>query len=373
MRFRGARKRNRTMNKRVENRLEVRDLHVTFPVRRTFPWQAASRVRAVNGVSFAIEPGSIVGLVGESGSGKSTIARAIMGLVQADAGQILLGGMDLCRIGRGARLALRRSRRLQMIWQDPAASLDPRFTVRQSLLAGWGRDDIVARAARARQLIRSVGLPERVWDQRPGQMSGGQNQRVAIARALLGDPAVLVADEPTSALDVSVQAGVGTHLAALTREAGSSCLLVSHDLSFVSNLADQVIVLYLGTVMEQGPALRLMTRPRHPYTAALLGASPQGYLAGEASPRYRLRGELPSPLHPPSGCQFRTRCPFAEARCAEVRPVLRQVDGGGMVACHVSERLAAPLRRMAQGLDPGTSRAHPSSLSPHQTDRTDFQ
>ncbi|MFJ4293475.1 oligopeptide/dipeptide ABC transporter ATP-binding protein [Cupriavidus sp. NPDC089707] len=162
-------------------------------------------------------------------------------------------------------------------------------------------------------------------------------------------------------------------LAALTREAGASCLLVSHDLAFVSNLADQVIVLYLGTVLERGPAQRLMTRPRHPYTAALLGASPQGYLAGEASPRYRLRGELPSPLRPPSGCQFRTRCPFAEARCAEERPLLRPADGDGMVACHFSERLAVPIRQIAQGLDPETPVARPSSPLPPHTSRTDFQ
>lgn len=325
--------------------LEIENLVVRFPVRRRTPFGARRWVHAVDGVTFAVPAGTIVGLVGESGSGKSTIARAIVNLNRPTSGRVLLGGENLLAFGRRQWNRFRRSRRIQMIWQDPSGSLDPRMSSRSAILMGIRRDQ--GTAERLTDAVREVGLPRDVLDRRPGQISGGQNQRVAIARALMGNPDVLVADEPTSALDVSVQAGIGNRLVKLNRDLGISCLLVTHDLGFLTNVASRIVVLYLGRIVEQGDIERVVASPRHPYTAALLAASPS--LSGRGGNRetLRLSGEIPSPINPPTGCRFNTRCPFAQEKCFVDDPPELEIEPGWTAACHFSDALAPQLRSIA--------------------------
>lgn len=322
--------------------LEVQDLVVRFPVRKRKLFAPRSWLRAVDGVSFTVPAGTIVGLVGESGSGKSTIARAIVNLNRPSGGRILFSGENLLEFTRRQWKQFRRSRRIQMIWQDPSGSLDPRMTSRGSILMGIRRGQ--ATEADLAAAVREVGLPMDILDRRPGQMSGGQNQRVAIARALMGRPDVIVADEPTSALDVSVQAGIGNRLVQLNRDLGISCLLVTHDLGFLTNIASRIVVLYLGKIVEQGAIEQVIASPRHPYTAALLAASPSLTGRGGHRDELRLTGEIPSPINPPPGCRFSTRCPFARERCFVEAPEEREVAPGWSAACHYSEELAPQLR-----------------------------
>jgi oligopeptide/dipeptide ABC transporter ATP-binding protein len=325
--------------------LEVRDLVVKFPVRRRSPFGPKAWLHAVDGVSFTVPAGTIVGLVGESGSGKSTIARAIVNLNKPAGGQILFGNDNLLDFGRRQWNRFRRSRRIQMIWQDPSGSLDPRMLSRSAILMGIRRRrDSNERLTTA---IREVGLPRDVLERRPSQMSGGQNQRVAIARALMGDPDVLVADEPTSALDVSVQAGIGNRLVQVNRDFGISCLLVTHDLGFLTNVASRIVVLYLGQIVEQGAIEQVVASPRHPYTAALLAASPSLSGRGDSREALRLSGEIPSPINPPAGCRFNTRCPFAQAKCFVKVPPTVEIETGWSAACHFSEELRPQLRTIA--------------------------
>lgn len=325
--------------------LVIEDLVVRFPVRRRTPLSPRRWVRAVDGVSFTVRAGTIVGLVGESGSGKSTIARSIVNLNTPSSGRVLLGGENLLAFGRRQWNRFRRSRRIQMIWQDPSGSLDPRMSSRSAILMGIKRDD--STDTRLADAVREVGLPRDVLDRRPGQISGGQNQRVAIARALMGNPDVLVADEPTSALDVSVQAGIGNRLVTLNRDLGISCLLVTHDLGFLTNVASRIVVLYLGRIVEQGDIDEVVASPRHPYTAALLAASPS--LSGRGGNRetLRLSGEIPSPINPPPGCRFNTRCPFAREKCFVDDPPEVEIEPGWTAACHFSDELAPQLRSIA--------------------------
>lgn len=332
--------------------LKVEHLGVKFPIRNGFNAGPKKFVHAVDDVSFSIPAGKIVGLVGESGSGKSTIARAIVNLNKPVSGQILFGGRDLLTLTRRELAGFRRSRRIQMIWQDPSGSLDPRMSARSALLMGLERPRSRQERARIETLLNAafheVGLSSEILDRRPGEISGGQNQRVAIARALMGNPDVIVADEPTSALDVSVQAGIGNRIVQLNRDLGISCLLVSHDLGFLTNVASEIIVLYLGKIVEQGPIGRVIASPHHPYTAALLAASPS--LTGHAEGResLRLSGEIPSPINPPPGCRFNTRCPFARQKCRDEIPALRPTSPSGSAACHFSEELAPQLETIAQ-------------------------
>lgn len=325
--------------------LEVRDLVVRFPVRKRQLFARRSWLHAVDGVTFTVPAGTIVGLVGESGSGKSTIARAIVNLNRPASGQILFGGENLLAFGRRKWNSFRRSRRIQMIWQDPSGSLDPRMTSRSAMLMGISRGPSTQKSLEA--AAQEVGLPKEVLDRRPGQISGGQNQRVAIARALMGNPDMLVADEPTSALDVSVQAGIGNRLVRLNRDLGISCLLVTHDLGFLTNVAERIVVLYLGKIVEQGAIKQVVGSPRHPYTAALLAASPSLNGRGSNREELRLSGEIPSPINPPIGCRFNTRCPFAQERCFAEEPVEREMGDGWTAACHFSEELAPQLQGIA--------------------------
>lgn len=288
-------------------------------------------VRAVEGVGFDIVSGEVLGVVGESGSGKSTLGRMILRLIEPTAGTVTFDGHDLSGM-RGAEL--RRFRRhMQMIFQDPFASLNPRMSVGDALAEplrlhrGLKGADVQAAAA---GILEKVGLSGDHLRRYPRAFSGGQRQRIAIARALASGPRFMVADEPVSALDVSIQAEVINLLQGLQDELGLTIMFISHDLSVVEVIADRVMVLYLGRVMELAPAEALFRRPAHPYTATLLQAVPGSRPRGS---RLLPNGEIPSPASPPSGCVFRTRCPFAIDDCARVVPVLRDVAPGQSKAC----------------------------------------
>jgi len=305
--------------------LDVRDLRVSF-----------GPVRAVDGVSLAISRGPFgIALVGESGSGKTTVGRAILRLVPASAGTIAFDGQDVLGL-RGPRLRAYR-RAAQIVFQDADNSLDPRMRVGAAIteaLRAHGTVDRAGAAARVAGLLRDVGLDPEHAGRLPHQLSGGQRQRVAIARALAVEPRMLVLDEPTSALDVTVQARVLELIARLRDEHSLAYLLISHNLAVVEQLCEQVAVLYLGQVVEQGEAARVLARPVHPYTRALRAAVPD---LSEALPRPETRrADPPDPAKPPSGCRFHPRCPIAVDRCRTERPQLREV-GGRLTACHRAE------------------------------------
>jgi oligopeptide/dipeptide ABC transporter ATP-binding protein len=308
--------------------LSLRDVHVSFNT-------PAGTVRAVNGVSLDLAVGETLGLVGESGCGKSTLGKAIMRLVPVAGGEIVVDGVDIAPLDRRALTSMRR--KVQMIFQDPYGSLNPRSTVGRSVaqplvLAGWKAD---AAAERVETLLRWVGLPSEAKQRYPHEFSGGQRQRIGIARALALSPKLIICDEPVSALDVSVRAQVINLLDDLKAEFGVSYLFISHDLSVVEHIADRVAVMYLGTIVEAGGRDQIWRNPRHPYTQALLAAAPiADPKAARARRRTVLQGELPSPLNPPAGCPFHSRCPIAQERCRIERPLLRPMGGGVTAACH---------------------------------------
>ena len=289
-------------------------------------------VRAVEDVSFDIQRGEVLGVVGESGCGKSTLGRLALRLIEPTAGTVAFDGAELTTL---APRALRRFRRhMQMVFQDPFASLNPRMTVGDALIEAVRFHDRLGRAAardRAAALLTQVGLSTEHLERYPRAFSGGQRQRIAIARALAPSPRFLVADEAVSALDVSIQAEVVNLLKSLQEEFGLALLFISHDLSVVEVISDRAMVLYLGRVMEIAPIDDLYSRPAHPYTVALLQAAPGGGKRG--GDRLMLKGEIPSPSAPPSGCVFRTRCPFAIADCARDVPSLKAVRPGHLKAC----------------------------------------
>ena len=298
-------------------------------------------VQAVTDVSLSIGRGEAVGLVGESGSGKSTIGRLLMGLVAPSGGRVLLDGVDLSRIG-GAELG-RLRRRTQLVFQDPYSSLDPRRRVGAQIADGLAIHKLADRGerrGRVEALLAQVGLPAAHADRYPHEFSGGQRQRIGIARALATGPEFLVADEPVSALDVSVQAQVLALLADLRTRLGLGLLFISHDLAVVRSLCDRVAVLYLGRILEEGPAAAVLDRPRHPYTRALLSAAPM-IDVGRRRTRILLRGDPPSPADPPSGCVFRTRCPWALPACAAAVPPLQPVGAAWRSAC-IRDDIAFP-------------------------------
>lgn len=298
-------------------------------------------VRAVNDVSFSIPAGRTVGLVGESGCGKSTIGQALLRLVTAQGGKVEMGGQNLLEL-KGEALREAR-RRIQIIFQDPYSSLNPRLSAADLVaepLRTLGIGTRQERRRRVEELLVQVGLTREQAALFPHQFSGGQRQRIGIARALAPQPEVLVCDEPVSALDVAIQAQVLNLLARLQQQNGFSMLFISHDLAVVRHISDEVIVMYLGRIVERAAVEDLFRRPRHPYTAALLSAIPsRNPDRKSAERRLRLTGEVPSPTNVPAGCAFRTRCPFAREICAAQRPELRPIDGGHEAACHFAEEL----------------------------------
>lgn len=310
--------------------LQIEDLVVEFPA------AGGARLHAVSGVSLHILAGETLGLVGESGCGKSSLARAIMQTPPPSSGQVLLDGVDLTRI-RGWALKQLRGR-FQMVFQDPLASLNPVKSVGQSVelplrnLGGKRRYDV---EQLARQALTAVGLdPKQHYDSKPARLSGGQCQRVCIARALISRPQLLVCDEPVSSLDVSVQAQIVNLLCDLKLSHRLAMLFISHDLAVVKNLSDRVAVMYLGRLCEVAPGADFFRAPAHPYSRILIDSVPRPDPKRPGGRSSALSGELPSALDPPSGCRFRTRCPKAQALCAETQPQLREIGPGHQVACH---------------------------------------
>ena len=290
-------------------------------------------VRAVDDVSFEIAKGEVLGLVGESGSGKSTIGRSVLKLIDPTAGEVWFEGSDLAHLSSRAMRPYRR--RLQIIFQDPYASLNPRRRVGDTLdeaMATHGLHPGIARGKRIAELLSLVGLAPEHARRFPHEFSGGQRQRIGIARALAVEPQFIVADEPVSALDVSIQAQVINLLSDLRERFDLTMLFISHDLDVVEYLCDRIVVLYLGKVMEVSPAKALYKAPKHPYTEALLEASPRPDPEARRGRRL-LEGDIPSPVNPPSGCVFRTRCPYALDACAAAVPALREVAPGRFKAC----------------------------------------
>jgi peptide/nickel transport system ATP-binding protein len=317
--------------------LEVRNLVVEYRARN------GRTVHAVSGIDLDIARGETLGLVGESGCGKSTTGRSLMMLPAPTSGSVRFDGTELTTL-KGE--ALRRVRpRLQMIFQDPISSLNPRRRVRDIVAEGlsvWGHDGDLA--ARVDEVLTAVGLdPAEVGDRRPSEFSGGQCQRIAIARAIVLRPDLIVCDEAVSALDVSIQAQILNLLHDLKERYDLTLLFIAHDLAVVKNISDRVAVMYLGRLCEVAPADDLYAQPRHPYTLALLEAVPEPD-PDAALPPLELVGEAPSPLDPPSGCRFRLRCPLAQERCAAEQPLLREIAPKHLVACHFAEDVVVPPR-----------------------------
>jgi oligopeptide/dipeptide ABC transporter ATP-binding protein len=309
--------------------LDLRDVELVYQRRGREP------VRAVAGCSLQVERGHIVGLVGESGCGKSSLARVAVGLVAPSGGQVLFEGVPLTPLGRAARP--RREARLQMVFQNPYASLNPRRRIGRQISAamelagapGAGRD------GRVSELLEQVGIPATGARRYPHEFSGGQRQRIAIARALAADPSCIVLDEPLSSLDASAQAQVANLLVRLTRELDLGLLLISHDLAIVRHICDAISVMYLGLIVESGPAAELWESPQHPYTEALISAIPHADGAGELP--VALPGEVPDPAQPPSGCRFHPRCAYAFERCPREEPPLYALEGSRLAACFLRD------------------------------------
>jgi oligopeptide/dipeptide ABC transporter ATP-binding protein len=324
--------------------LEVRNLKMHFPIHGGVLFRRVATVYAVDGVSLTVKPGETVGLVGESGCGKSTLGKAIIRLYDPTAGEVLFEGKDLAHMGRKE---LREARKdIQFIFQDPYESLNQTHTVgfiveEPFRIHGVGTPEW--RRQEAKKLLKKVGLPESAYERFPHEFSGGQRQRVGIARAIALKPKLVICDEPVSALDVSIQSQVLNLLMDLQNEMDLTYIFIAHDLAVVRHVSDRVAVMYLGKVVEFTDADTIYNKPLHPYTQALLEAIPVPDPTHRIENRRVLEGDVPSPRNPPSGCSFRTRCPFATDRCAQEDPALSDApsskEGAHLVACHYAERL----------------------------------
>jgi peptide/nickel transport system ATP-binding protein/oligopeptide transport system ATP-binding protein len=317
--------------------LEVENLGRQFVARRSALGRPTATVTAVEAVSFTLDAGTTLALVGESGCGKTTLGRLVLRLIDPTAGRIRFNGQDVTSLKERQLKPLRRN--AQLIFQDPYASLNPRMTVGQILAEPLALHDVVApsrRRERVGELLRRVGLDARAARRYPHEFSGGQRQRIAIARALAVEPKLIVCDEPVSALDVSIRAQVLNLLRDLQQRLGLAYIFISHDLAVVKHVADRIAVMHLGRIVEIGPSETLFANPRHPYTRALLSAIPLP-APGLKRERIILHGEMPSPLRPPPGCAFHTRCPVAIAQCATIRPEL--VGHAHATACHRADEL----------------------------------
>jgi oligopeptide/dipeptide ABC transporter ATP-binding protein len=321
--------------------VEVEGLKKHFALKRGLLARTAAIVKAVDGVSFSIAPGETLCLVGESGCGKSTVGKLVLRLLEPTEGAIKLDGEDITALGRGDMRA--RRRRMQMVFQDPYASLNPRMTAGRIVseplenYSDIGRDE---REQRVAALFEKVGLRADAMRRYPFEFSGGQRQRLGIARALALNPAVIIADEPVSALDVSVQAQVINLMMDLQEELQLAYLFVSHDLGVVEHIGHRVAVMYLGKIVELAPKRQLFSAPKHPYTQALLSAVPVPE-PGASRQRIILKGDVPSPINPPKGCRFHTRCPYVFDRCRSEEPPLRPTPAGNLAACHLHDLPAA--------------------------------
>jgi peptide/nickel transport system ATP-binding protein len=316
--------------------LQVNDLKKHFPIRGNLFRRSTSRVYAVDGVSFEIARGETLSLVGESGCGKSTVGRAILRLFDITAGQVVLDGQRIDDLSPDRLRRIRR--RVQVVFQDPFSSLNPRLRVRD-ILAEPIRNFGLAKSAaelksKVANLMDTVRLPRDALDRRPHEFSGGQRQRICIARALAAEPDLIVCDEAVSALDVSVKAQIVNLLQDLQREFGLALLFISHDLAIVEHMTHRVAVMYLGKIVEMAPRHQIFASPKHPYTKALLSAVPVPDPTVRRTPLI-LKGDVPSPINPPSGCRFHTRCPYVFDRCRTEEPELRQGVEGQWAACHL--------------------------------------
>src|ERR1043165_5232498 len=315
--------------------LSVQNLKKHFPIHRGVLGQVAAHVKAVDDISFAINQGETFGLVGESGCGKTTTGRAVLRLLEPDSGTIRFDQVDLLSLGKQE---LRRKRRdMQIIFQDPYASLNPRMTVRTIVGEPFAIHRIASgsdREHRIAELLKTVGLDPAVMNRYPHEFSGGQRQRVGIARALALKPKLIVADEPVSALDVSIQAQIINLLADLQQQFGLTYLFISHAIPVIEHISSRIGVMYLGKLVEVGTSKQICTAPKHPYTQALLSAVPIPDPAAKKQ-RVVLHGDVPTPINPPPGCRFHTRCPIAVDRCRIEEPPLRQIEDGRDVACHL--------------------------------------
>jgi oligopeptide/dipeptide ABC transporter ATP-binding protein len=323
------------MPERQQTLLEVRNLKKYFPIRRGVLSRVASHVKAVDDVSFSIDKGETFGLVGESGCGKTTTGRAVLRLIEPDSGEVQFEGADMLKLGPTALRTLRRD--MQIIFQDPYASLNPRMTIRRiigepfaihGIASGTDRDDRVAK------LLQTVGLEPSVMSRFPHEFSGGQRQRIGIARALALRPKLIVADEPVSALDVSIQSQIINLLADLQTQFGLTYLFISHAIPVIEHISTRIGVMYVGKLVEVGTSQQICVNPKHPYTQALLSAVP---VPDPAAKKHRivLKGDVPTPIDPPSGCRFHPRCPIAIDRCSTEEPLLRPLDDGRQAACHL--------------------------------------
>ncbi|WP_130858928.1 ABC transporter ATP-binding protein [Gracilibacillus phocaeensis] len=321
--------------------LEVSNLVTSFPVKSPLLRKTIKEIQAVAGVSFSVYPGETLGLVGESGCGKSTVARTILGLEKAAKGHIYFNGQDLTTLSSKEMRILRKD--IQLIFQDPDASLNPRMTVKELIQEPWKiHTELVQKKDREKELfelMKLVGLNPHSADRYPHQFSGGQKQRICIARALALKPKLLICDEAVSALDVSIQAQILNLLQDLQKELGLAYLFISHDLSVVKHLCDRISVMYLGKIIEQGTSEELFDQPTHPYTQALLSAIPVTN-PWELIDRQEiiLKGDIPSPANPPSGCRFRTRCWMAAEVCELKEPDLESFENHHLSACHFAEK-----------------------------------